>query len=129
MNVTLLIIMKRDPTVLRDRMAMNDTNDWDVHTLANYIIKTIINMMDEIAPIAKKVIPKKWMDKPWINDNVRSKSRRRDESYGRAKSSGEAVHWEEYRRCRNVVVYSIRESKRRYYEKSIDGQKINPRKM
>ncbi|XP_046743250.1 uncharacterized protein LOC124409579 [Diprion similis] len=100
-------------------------NEMDsVDEFANNLVQCIVENIDKIAPIVKKRKKAQWNDKPWIGEEVREASRRRDEAYKRAtrmENTKVGEEWLEYRRLRNEAVATLRRSKRKYYEEKIDS--------
>lgn len=94
----------------------------DINRMADKLVTVITQTMNEIAPLTKKVIKEKWIDKPWITNKVKIAISNRDRAY-RTKD------WDVYRQCRNKVVQAIRKSKQEYYENSIDKYKTDSNKM
>lgn len=90
--------------------------------------------MNEVAPIVTKDMPMKWLNKPWMSDEVINRIKERDYAKAVINNIGKDYksyeeNWNTYRLHRNKVVASIRNCKRRYYEENIDQQKHNPTKM
>ncbi|XP_046750591.1 uncharacterized protein LOC124413848 [Diprion similis] len=87
-------------------------NEMDsVDEFANNLVQCIVENIDKIAPIVKKRKKAQWHDKPWIGEEVREASRRRDEAYKRAtrmENTKVGEEWLEYRRLRNEAVATLR---------------------
>lgn len=107
----------------------NESSKNKINTFANKVIECITKTINKTAPVIKKVRSLRWVDKPWITDEVRNASKTRDKAYKKAVNTNIKADWEDYRVQRNRVVAVIRDKKRQYYEQNIDNQKGNPQKM
>ncbi len=75
--------------------------------------------------VVNKHIPKKTKrvrsaPSPWLNNIIIKQMSRRDYLHRKAVRSNSVSDWSAYKLCRNKVTGMMRESKKRYFEKSID---------
>lgn len=115
--------------LLDDKLKDNISCNKDVDLLANSTINGIMEAVDEIAPKIKKVLPVKWENKKWIDEEVKGMLRERDGAYKKAAQSKAEKDWKEFKRCRNAIVTKIREKKRNYYERNLDDKRNKSKEM
>lgn len=104
-------------------------NEQDFNQSVNQIIEKINATLDITAPISKKIINYKWLNKPWIDRIVIDKMKERDRAFIFAKLSKPPVDLNEYQKLRNEVVKQLKNNKRKYFEKTIDNNKNDTIKL
>lgn len=97
--------------------------------LADKLVGSIITVLNRYAPLEEKTITVRWGDRKWWNKRVGSEISNRDRLYKRAVITGKELDWDNFRKQRNYVVSMIREEKRKYYTRKIDGVKTNSYEM
>lgn len=100
------------------------SNKLEYNLFVNNVIVSLINTVDELAPIENKIVNSKWEKKPWINNEIIIKIKMRDKAFYAAKNSKNIRDLEHYKSLRNDVVNNLRLAKKDYYETNID--KIKP---
>ena len=73
------------------------------------LLKSVI---DKHAPLTKKRV--RGRDSPWFTNEIKTKTYERDYYLRKARKSGKEIDWSTYRRLRNDVTRSIRQSKANY---------------
>lgn len=126
-NMRQEIFIERLTTKL-DQMKDVINND-NTNIASDGLITGIINTIEDIAPVKKKIIKTQWQNKPWINTKTRNASMNRDRAYRQAKTTKRSEDWELYKQYRNLAVQELRYSKKMYYENNIDELKYDPKKM
>src|SRR5580765_2494273 len=90
--------------------------DGDVNDLANSAINSIVECLDNVAPIKCIKIPHKWQGKQWFSEEIRQHLRLRNEAHREARISGNKDKWELFCHLRNRAVDVCRRAKRDYLE-------------
>lgn len=105
----------------------NDNIDLDVVTdrINNYLF----DILDDVAPLTKKVVSGKWINKPWINGNIIDMIKKKDKLYKVAIKTKSIIDMNKHKVIRNRVVDLIRVSKQEYYEFNVVNNKNDSRKM
>ena len=94
--------------------------DWDGRLSSSNDVNFINeNINGEITLAMDQNIPKKTIrirprDKPWINNVIKCKIRKRNRIHKKAKSRNLASDWENFRKIRNEIIDMIREAKKDY---------------
>ena len=89
---------------------LSDLNDLNlVNDIINGEINTAMNSY-----IPKKKIRIRPKDKPWINNDIKRKMRRRNRLHRKATSRNLASDCENFRKIRNEVINMVREAKKNY---------------
>ncbi|XP_057333661.1 uncharacterized protein LOC130672900 [Microplitis mediator] len=97
----------------------------DIEQISSYIL----DILNEIAPMKRKLIKFNWKNKPWINEQVINTMKQRDNAFKIARISQSSIDLNNYKILRNKVVHELRENKKKYYEYHIDNNKRKPQKM
>lgn len=84
----------------------------DVDARVDGVTEVIIESMNEIAPMKRKVIPTLWKNKPWFNRETKQKVYERDSTFCKAKSEKCVDTWNKYRKIRNEVVMELKIAKK-----------------
>ena len=87
----------------------------DVNTIAELMVKTISNCIDEFIP--HKLVTIRQNDTSWMNGNIRTLMRKRNRLHIKAKNRNMQRDWELFREARNKVISSIRKAKYDYNTK------------
>lgn len=95
----------------------------------NNIISSIIDSVNKIAPLVKQRINSKDTYIPWINKDIRDLMKCRDQSFIKFKKSKLGSDFDDYKALRNKVIDELRRNKKGYYEKVIDNNKHDSKKM
>ena len=106
--------------------------DWkyditDINMLFNNIYKNVENSVNEVKQI--KTICLKNNNTPWFNKNIYDAKFQRDNMYQRFCLTNDIQDWNEYKRLRNICLDTIRREKKGYYEREIDKNKGDSKKM
>lgn len=100
-----------------------------VNIWAEKFIKTIIDVLNKVAPVRKCRVPRKWQGKKWFTEEIRETTRRRDVAYRQAIVTNEEKDWERFKMERNATVKLTKKKKKEYYESNIDYNKNDPKSM
>lgn len=100
-----------------------------INQMANNYIKRTVDTLDELAPVVKKKVKAKWINKPWITNEIKIAQRNRDNAYTNARQTNKLDDWLSYKNERNKAVHIARVHKRQYYENKIDQNKTDSKKM
>ena len=92
----------------------------------------LTGIINRHAPSKEKIVRGK--PSPWLTTSLRNKVHERDYLLKVARRTGTEKDWSSYKRARNNVTYSIRESKAQYFrnvfqEKKIDRPKDSGNKL
>ena len=105
----------------------NVTQETDINKAWNIFKSQLKSVINKRAPLAKKKV--RGRDCPWLTNGIKSKIHNRDYYLRQARKSGKEIDWSTYRRLRNDVTRSIRQSKATY-TRQIFRENINtPRKF
>lgn len=74
------------------------------------------NVVDKHVPITQKTVRGK--DTPWLTHNIRDKMHERDHLLKTARRTGTVEDWSRYKKARNTVTYTLRQSKAKYLRNS-----------
>lgn len=92
--------------------------DWD-NTKDNDINIYAKNMSTAVTTIATQCIPNRYIkikptEPPWINSYIKRHIRKRKRAYRKAKRTNLELDWNTFKKIRNKVVQSIRDSKKNF---------------
>ena len=96
----------------------------DISTLYKNFYNNIVNALNFVAPLNRKVVLYN-NSKPWINSKVVKSFKERDRSYKKYMISRNIEDWVAYKSFRNKTTNLIREEKHKYFENKIDNCKQN----
>ena len=90
--------------------------DWEKVTRESNINKAwdifkrrLKSVIDKHAPLNKKRV--RGRDRPWLTSELKTKAHERNYYLRKARRSGKEINWSTYRRLRNDMTRSIRQSK------------------
>jgi hypothetical protein len=105
----------------------NVTQEPDINNAWDTFKSLLKSVIDKHAPLTKKRV--RGRDSPWFTNEIKTKTYERDYYLRKARKSGKEIDWSTYRRLRNDVTRSIRQSKADY-TRQIFRENINtPRKF
>ena len=106
------------------RLLLSDIN-WN-EIFESDCINTIVSEVTTcILECAGKAIPSKTIkytnkDKPWINQDIKRQIQHRDTLYKKARKSGRAKHYDDFKKQRNKVVHLVRNAKKTYQQQIVN---------
>ena len=100
----------------------NVTQDSDVHKAWDIFKRLLKLIIDKHAPLSKKRVRDR--ENLWFTHEIKSKVHERDYYLRKARKTGKEIDWSTYRRLRNDVTQSVRQSKANY-SRQIFRENIN----
>lgn len=104
-------------------------NSTDIDDLAETLADSLLQTLNEHAPVEEIVINTKWGNKRWWTRNINDEMKERDRLYRKAIITKVERDWIEYKLKRNSIVTLIRREKQKYYQEKIDQVRNNPKEM
>lgn len=101
-----------------------DCTDLDI--LYDNFIHNISSSVNKICPVENKIAYK---SKNWYNSKIKCAQKERDKAYTKYQMTKINEDWIDYKQKRNKVTEIIRQEKKIYFEKTIDMQKGDSKKM
>lgn len=104
----------------------------DINTISLEILSTLECEVNKVAPLKTYSIANNML--PWYDYEVKELAKQRDNHYKHFKLCSNdlemrEVHWECYRSARNQVVNLLKSKKSEYFQKKVNDNINNPKKM
>lgn len=105
------------------------SDDNNVNSLANHVIGSIEQTLNQIIPLTKFKIINKWKSKEWFDDEIKALKNKKNKIYKIAKETTDNIYWNEYKKIRNNLSKLIKQKKREYNDSTIDKNKKDGKKL
>ena len=99
----------------------------DVNFAVNYLSEKLKQLFDTHAPLIQKRVKGKLC--VWLDESIKRDMNRRDHLLRRARKHNDEHSWTEYKKLRNKCKNKVRKAKATYYQRSINDNRLNPRKF
>lgn len=101
-------------------------NAVDVNTLYKDFVTNITAVVEKIAPLQVKI---RKSDNSWIDAEVIGAQKERDRLYNIFKYTNNVQDHDNYKKCRNEVVALIRKKEKQYYERKINENRHDSKRV
>lgn len=101
-------------------------NECNIDIIYNDFVEQCNNVINEVSPLKET---KYRSNMKWFDEDVKRACNKRDISYQKFKQTRSEEHWREYKVNRNKISQVTRAKRKSYYEKMIDENKYDSKKM
>ena len=115
-----------------DMMNLNWTDVYDCfepNEAYDKFCEMFLEVCDKNAPIEEIHVASKKTHKPWITRSIKKSIRKKHQMYSKTIKSGfSKVHFDKYKKYRNILTSIVRTSKKMYYGELFEKDKSNSKK-
>lgn len=111
---------------------VDKSNDNNVNSIANHVIGSIGETLDQVIPLTKFKVVHKWKSREWFDKEIRDLKNKKNELYKITKdhnNNNKENDWNEYKKVRNKLSKLIKQKKREYNDLTIDKNKKDSKKL
>lgn len=103
--------------------------DNNVNSIANNVIGSIEQTLNQVIPLTKFKIINKWKSKEWFDSEIKALKSKKNKIYKIAKQTKDDNNWNEFKEIRNKLSKLIKQKKRKFNDSMIDKNKRDSKKL